>query len=703
MPYLSWMEGSQLMRYAVPEACQVGRDPLVCPLAQPNLVGLSRVHASIDRIGGIWWVRDLDSANGTCLNDQPLHHPQGNALQDGDELVMGGWHLTFTEGFPGLDGTTFAERVGDLFQEVRPEPAQAMVLIRSIELLQRSTEKLLQQVDADAMLKGLLDESLLLLSGDRGFLVMRSKEGGWRTAHRVGDVQEGIGLSRSVLDYVARERTAIMSNRPLADPRFGGVSLVELHRGSLLCAPMVDEDDIHGALYLDRESEGRPFSRFDLAVFQAFVRLGSMAFRQALLNRRALGQAEQQGELLRLRTERQREADGHGELLAAMAGPLRRVQSWAEGLPDVTGGAIRSQLDQLAALVEHGSREGQAVEAPSAGHTQLVAALQEELVQRWESLLRLRKARLSFSEAPPASVWMAGGPLVVAIAGLVEPMLMQLPQGDTVTLRWDQERGFRVLRLTLPVGLHTPMPDPWTQRMLQDAGARWHWADQTLDLFLPEGPDTMPEEPARPLLGLVSEELDLMGLFQTVAEAGNLWLHPLEQEPPPPPLPKFRFLVVDARGTRELEACIRAYRHHPSFATTPILVVRCTEDETPRLIEAGATDWLAEGFRWEALHHRLQVLRGHTELQQRALATERLESFRQMAGTLKHEINNPLAIISMQVEMLQRKYPEEGKLGKIGEMVDRIRALVQVLQKMRETPTEDYADGSSILRVGKGG
>ena len=128
-------------------------------------------------------------------------------------------------------------------------------------------------------------------------------------------------------------------------------------------------------------------------------------------------------------------------------------------------------------------------------------------------------------------------------------------------------------------------------------------------------------------------------------------------------------------------------------------MVRCTEDETPGLIEAGATDWLAEGFRWEALHHRLQVLRGHTELHQRALAAERLESFRQMAGTLKHEINNPLAIISMQVEMLQRKYPEEVKLGKIGEMVDRIRALVQVLQKMRETPTEDYPDGSSILRL----
>jgi signal transduction histidine kinase len=158
--------------------------------------------------------------------------------------------------------------------------------------------------------------------------------------------------------------------------------------------------------------------------------------------------------------------------------------------------------------------------------------------------------------------------------------------------------------------------------------------------------------------------------------------------------------VVDAKGTKNTEACIRGYRRHPSFSTTPILVVRCSDDKTPGLIQAGATDWLAEGFRWEALHHRLQVLRGHTELQQRALASERLESFRQMAGTLKHEINNPLAIISMQVEMLQRKYPEEVKFTKIAEMVDRIRALVQVLQKMRETPTEGYADGSNILKLG---
>ena len=698
MPYLSWREGSQLLRHAVQDGCLIGRDPIACAVAQPGIPSLSRRHATIDRIGGIWWIRDLGSAEGTTLNGLPLNHPQGNSLRDGDELVLGGWPLRFTEGFPGLDGVQFIERVGDLFHEVRPEPAQALVLIRGMELLFRSTDKLLRQVDSDAIVKGLLEESLRLLGGDRGFLVMRQGTG-WRTAHRVGDVQEGIGLSRSVLDYVSQERTAVLSNRPLVDPRFGGMSLVELHRGSLMCAPMEDEGTLQGLLYLDRESENRPFSRFDLAIFQTFVKQGSMALRQAMLNRQALGQAEQQGELLRLRTGSLREAERHGHLLAAMAGPLRRLQSWAAEVPDPRAAAIRTQIDQLVSLLDHGSREGLQDEAPHAGHPLSAQSLQEDLSWRWESLVSLRNATLVMADAPVSSIWLTGGPLLAALAGLVEPVLMQLNPGTTVSTRWDQERGFQILRLSLPPGLHGPTPDPWSQRVLQESGVRWRWADQSFDLLLPEGPDAMPEEPARPLLGLVSDDLNLLGLFQTVAEAGDLLLHPLEAHPQPPPLPKFRFLVVDAKGTPDLEACIRAYRSHPSFSTTPILVVRSTEEATPSLIEAGATDWLAEGFRWEALHHRLQVLRGHTELQQRALAAERLDSFRQMAGTLKHEINNPLAIISMQVEMLQRKYPDEVKLGKIGEMVERIRALVQVLQKMRETPTEDYADGSSILKL----
>ena len=45
---------------------------------------------------------------------------------------------------------------------------------------------------------------------------------------------------------------------------------------------------------------------------------------------------------------------------------------------------------------------------------------------------------------------------------------------------------------------------------------------------------------------------------------------------------------------------------------------------------------------------------------------------------------------------IRNTVPEVG--GTKDPNMERIRALVQVLQKMRETPTEDYADGSSILK-----
>lgn len=378
MPYLSWREGDQLFRHALAEdPCVLGRDPAACAVAQPALASVSPVHASLARIGDIWHVKDLGSASGTTLNGLPVGHPPGLPLRDGDELALGPWRLSFTEGFPGLDGTTFVERVGDLFDELRVHTDRSF--LPELKQLYGATERLLGEANSEALERTFLEESLRLMGGDRGCFVKPQDPDGWLTIHQIGAVGGGSGPSRAVLEYVRREHTAILSNHPKADPRFEGAGPLEPGCGPLLCAALIDEGGLVGAIYLERESGGRPISRIDLAILQAFVRRGSLVLRQARLGR-ALNQA-------------------------------------------------------------------------------------------------------------------------------------------------DQQRG-------------------------------------------------------------------------------------------------------------------------------------------------------------------------------QALTAERLESFRQMAGTLKHEINNPLAVISMQVEMLQRKYPEEARLAKIGEMADRIRDLVQVLQKMRETPTKGYADGSSILKLG---
>jgi len=699
LPFLSWYEGDVLCRHALTGECQVGRDPVLCPVASPRDLSVSRIHALVWKRNGHWSIRDLDSRNGGLVDGVALPKGGESDLTDGQELHLGDWALDYTEGFPGLDGVNFIERVGELFAEL-PAAEDAGLLMRGLELLHRSTDGLLQEGSTNAMFRRILTESLELLGADRGLVVMIDPGGGWRSLHRIGDLEDRQGLSHSVVDYVLEQRTAVLSNAPLIDPRFGGASLVELHRGAVMCAPMEIDQTVQGVLYLDRSREGRPFTRFDLVLLKALVRQGALGLRHIQLAQRASGQADAQGEHLRLQALHERTLTRSAELLGSMSSSLHWIQSYAESGYGDRAAILRHQAERLQYLVGSGLQET-LLEVPfETPVSTSLATLQEAVAPAWRDLLRIRDINLDLESVPKGTIWAAGNLAAQALMGLVEPILMQVPEGATVHGEWLEQSASWTLRLQFPGGIPIPTPDPWTFHTLQEAGIVWRWNDQSLSLVFSRQVDQVPEAAHRPMLGLVTEEFELMWLFESVAAAGALTLLPLEVEPSHLPVPPLSYLVIDAMGTPDAVACVEAYRRTPAFATVPILAVRAPDDLYPRLLAAGATDCLPDGFRWETLHHRLQVLKGHEELQRKALAVERLESLRQMAGTLKHEINNPLAVISMQVELLIRKYPEEPKLSKVMEMVERIRVLVQVLQKMRESTPEEYPGGDSILKLG---
>lgn len=698
MPFLSWSEGDVMRRFEVSDPVRLGRDPKTCSVAQPTDPSVSRSHALLSHIGGRWWVKDLESRNGTLVNGLAVSTPIGAALQDGDRLALGDWNLTFTERFPGLDGAHFIEGVGDLFSEVRPEPGQILVLLRAVELLQRSSEALLQEGSSEVLFRGILAQGIKLLGADRGFVILVNPDGTIRDLHQVGDVGSRQGLSHSVVDYVLRHRFALLSNAPAEDPRFCGQSLAELATGTLMCAPLEAQGEILGVLYLDRAAQTRPFSRFDLALLQAFVRQGAMILRHTELVQGAMNQAEVQGEYFRLKAHHDGVVQRVGEILGAMRSTLRWIQGYAEvGYGDLAA-TLRHEASRLHHLVDEGLQEA-LLEGPK---EKPGPASLKELQQGWEpgcrGLLQLRSIPLDLDPAPQGTVYLSGNLAAQALLGLVEPLLMAVPEGGPVTGRWSEQETTWELRLDFPPGLPIPTPDPWTLRALQESGIRWRWSEPGLTLDLPKRVPVAPD--TRPFLGLVSADEEMARLFRSVAATEELELRVLQSEPPCAQEQPYQYLVVDGPGTPDPVQAVDAYRRHPGFATVAILVVRARDEQVPRLLAAGATDCLPEGFRWEALHHRLQVLRGHDELLRKARAAERLDSLRKMAGTLKHEINNPLAVISMQIELLGRKYPEEPKLQKIMEMVERIEGLVQVLQKMREASTEDYPGGESILKLG---
>lgn len=49
---------------------------------------VSRPHARLELIDGVWLIRDLGSANGTLVNNRPVNE-KGRALRDGDVITFG--------------------------------------------------------------------------------------------------------------------------------------------------------------------------------------------------------------------------------------------------------------------------------------------------------------------------------------------------------------------------------------------------------------------------------------------------------------------------------------------------------------------------------------------------------------------------------------------------------------------------------------
>lgn len=81
------------------EPCVIGRSSTACvELSDPEV---SRRHARLDLAGGMLYLADLDSSNGTFLNGQALSG-DGIELRVGDDIDVGNTRITITHTAPAL-------------------------------------------------------------------------------------------------------------------------------------------------------------------------------------------------------------------------------------------------------------------------------------------------------------------------------------------------------------------------------------------------------------------------------------------------------------------------------------------------------------------------------------------------------------------------------------------------------------------------
>jgi signal transduction histidine kinase len=247
---------------------------------------VSRRHAEL-RPGqdGAYSLIDIGSANGTFVNNQAVKE---TALQSGDHIQVGQSVLVYSGGrVDATQDVNLSDRISMITRQdlelssaiikrvseaegsrILAEPDQAgtawlKTSLANLRIMYEAIHTISHIVDLDQLLERIMDLILSSIDADHGCIMLRHPETDqfepkavrWR--HGL-DSQEKMPLSRTVMDYVLREKQGVLVSDAASDERFNaGQSIVRFGIREVICVPMKGRHDTLGVLYLDTHCSPR--------------------------------------------------------------------------------------------------------------------------------------------------------------------------------------------------------------------------------------------------------------------------------------------------------------------------------------------------------------------------------------------------------------------------------------------------------------
>jgi phosphoserine phosphatase RsbU/P len=271
----------------------------------------SRLHAEVRKRGDIFWIADLNSANGTLVNSERLTAPL--QLRDRDIIRIGETEIEYSE---RADTAPARGRTSILFSDsgFAPLPEATIVadsrnsaanLLSSLDLTNKTqissrvgeATLVAKSVQEDALaiisrvsltlLKPLsLDETLLqvlecvfdVVPADRGYVMLFEtldeglnappelvcKALKTRTPAATND-SAGVEISRTISEQVLKNGTSVLTSDAQQDPRFQErQSIVLGGLRSVMAVPLAVESRISGMIYVDNPFHTNRFTERDL-------------------------------------------------------------------------------------------------------------------------------------------------------------------------------------------------------------------------------------------------------------------------------------------------------------------------------------------------------------------------------------------------------------------------------------------------------
>jgi HD-GYP domain-containing protein (c-di-GMP phosphodiesterase class II) len=251
----------------------------------------SRFHCEVFPVGGMWFVRDMESKNGTSINDEKLMDEE--LLRAGDVIKIGTTEMIFETGTAASDddssdriryqddpemlSNTLEFRVDELAD--LSEPAEEALVpsargdggkaVRILYQVGRILVEADRVVDLEARV---LDCLVQQLPAECAVVFRRDPSSGKLVPNGVRTSAPGIQpvISRSIVKKTFTENKAVHSANALEDERFArNQSISSKQIRSVVCVPLVVGGSTRGVVYLSRGQGDSPFDQSDLELASA--------------------------------------------------------------------------------------------------------------------------------------------------------------------------------------------------------------------------------------------------------------------------------------------------------------------------------------------------------------------------------------------------------------------------------------------------
>jgi len=254
-------------------------------IADPSV---SRRHSQIERDDGQFVITDLESLNGTFVNDVPVKR---RPLAHGDRVRIGDSQFLFLlhdgEASPPSKSSEvrFEDRQfsGSTIQVKYNDAVYLMA--RDLSALMKASTTVNAIRGIEELQKTLLELLFEVVPAERGAILLSNGNGIEDAAvfglDRVRGPDEAIRVSRRIAQQVLREKTSLLMSDSPAKQGFGSESLNISRPSSLMCVPLIMLDRPLGVIYLDTNAPDVHFDKDHLQLVSAIAAITAVAVENA--------------------------------------------------------------------------------------------------------------------------------------------------------------------------------------------------------------------------------------------------------------------------------------------------------------------------------------------------------------------------------------------------------------------------------------